>query len=145
MPSLENLKSMVAEKLDDEKREAWYATLDSTYAYGQIPLDLLTTKRCNFKNIGGESSGTYRFVTGFYGLTVMPKEFQKTMDNLGAEFCDVFVFIEDFLKVTKGTQAEHSAKVGEILQTLNEANLLLKATKCKFAKKRNRVAWVQFV
>ena len=134
MPNLENLQSMEAEKLDDEKREAWYATLDSTYAYGQIPLDLLTTKRCNFQNIGGESSDTYRFITGFYGLTVMPTEFQKTMDNLVAKYFDVFVFIEKFLKVTKETQAKHSAKIGEILQALNEANLLVKARKCKFAK-----------
>ena len=77
MPNLENLLDMVAEKLDSSNGEAWYSTLDMTYAHGQVPLHLLTAKLCNFQIIGGESTWTYRFVTGFYGLTVMPTEFQN--------------------------------------------------------------------
>ena len=65
MPNLENLLDMIAEKLDSSNGEAWYSTLDMTYAYGQVPLHLLTAKHCNFQIIGGESTGTYRFVTGF--------------------------------------------------------------------------------
>ena len=107
MPNLENLLDMVAEKLDSEDGEAWYSSVDMTYAYGQIPLHQLTAKHCNFQIIGGESTGTYRFVTGFYGLTVMPTEFQKVMDNLLARFREVFVFIDDVLIVTKGTKQQH--------------------------------------
>ena len=82
MPKLENLLDMVAEKLQNENGEAWYSTLDMSYAYGQVPLHLSTAKLCNFKITGGESEGASRFVTGFYGLTVMPTEFQKVMDIL---------------------------------------------------------------
>ena len=66
-----------------------------TYAYGQDPFHLLTAKHSNFQIIGGESTNTYRFVTGFYGLSVMSTEFQKVMDSLLAKFREVFVFIDD--------------------------------------------------
>ena len=36
---------MVAETLDVEKGEAWFSPLDMTYAYGQVPLHLLTGKQ----------------------------------------------------------------------------------------------------
>ena len=130
---------MVAEKLDTEKGEAWFSSVDMTYAYGQVPLHLLTAKHCNFQIIGGESTGTYRFVTGFYGLSVMPTEFQKVMDILFAKFREVFVFNNDILIVTK---KEHLNKMREILKTLDEAELQLKAGKCVFAK--NEIEWLGF-
>ena len=95
MPNLDKLLDMVAKKLDNENGEAWYSSVDMTYAYGQVPLHSLTAKHCNFQIIGGESTGTYRFVTGFFGLTVMPTEFQEVMDYLFAKFREVFVFIDD--------------------------------------------------
>ena len=61
IPNLENLLDMVAEKIKSENGEAWFSAVDMTHAYGQIPLQI----------IGGESAGTYRFVTGFYCLTVI--------------------------------------------------------------------------
>ena len=142
MPNLENLLDMIAEKLDSSNGEAWYSTLDMTYAYGQVPFHLLTAKHCNFQIIGGESTGTYRFVTGFYGLTVMPTEFQKVMDLLLARFREVFVFIDDILIVTKGTKQEHLDKVREILKVIDDAELRLKEGKCNFAKQE--IEWLGF-
>ena len=132
MPNLDNFLDMVAEKLDTEG-EAWFSSGDMTYAYGQIPLHQLTAKQCNFQIIGGESTGTYRFVTGSYGLLVMPTEFQKVMDILLIKFREVFVFIDDILIVTKGTKQNHIDKMREILKTLNEAKLQLKVGNCKIA------------
>ena len=142
MPNLENLLDMVAEKLDSEDGEAWYSSVDMTYAYGRIPLHQLTAKHCNFQIIGGESTGTYRFVTGFYGLTVMPTEFQKVMATLLARFREVFVFIDDVLIVTKGTKQQHLDKVREILKVIDEAELQLKAGKCIFAQQE--IEWPGF-
>ena len=133
---------MAAEKLDNENGEAWYSSVDITYEYGQVPLHSLTAKHCNFQIIGGEYTGTYRFVTGFYGLTVMPTEFQKAMDLLLAKFREGFVFIDDILIVTKGTKSEHLDKVREILKVMNEAKLKLKAGKCNFAKQE--IEWLGF-
>ena len=70
MSNFEKLLDMVAEKLDTEKGEAWFSSVDMTYAYGQVPLHLLTAKHCNFQKIGGESTDTYRFVTVFFCLSV---------------------------------------------------------------------------
>ena len=142
MPNLDNLLDMVAEKLDTEEGEAWFSSVDMTYAYGQIPLHQLTAKQCNFQIIGGESTGTYRFVTCFYGLSVMPTEFQKVMDILLAKFREVFVFIDDILIVTKGTKQNHLDKVREIRKTLDEAKLQLKAGKCKIAN--HEIEWLGF-
>ena len=47
MTNLENLLDMVAEKLDVESGESWFSSVDMTYAYGQVPLHLLTAKHCN--------------------------------------------------------------------------------------------------
>ena len=114
MPHLENLMDMITERRDSAEGEVWYPSVDLTYAYGLVPLHALT-KHCKFQIISGESTGTYRFVTG---LTVMPTEFQKVMDNLSARFRQVFVFIDDILIVFKGTNSEHMAKVREKLNTL---------------------------
>ena len=81
MLNLEHLVDMVAEQLDTvNKGIAWYTSLDMQYAYGQVPLDKETAKHCNFQIVGGKATGTYRFITGFYDLTVLPTEFQKAMD-----------------------------------------------------------------
>ena len=49
MPNLDNLIDLIAKKLDEKEREAWYSSVDMTYAYGQIPLPELTKRHCNFK------------------------------------------------------------------------------------------------
>ena len=51
------------------------------------------------------------------------------MDLLLAKFREVFVFIDDILIETKGTKNEHLDKVREILKTLDNAELQLKAGK----------------
>ena len=58
MRNLENLLDMVANKLDKEEGDAWFSSVDMTYAYGQVPLHLLTAKHCDFQIIGGDSTGT---------------------------------------------------------------------------------------
>ena len=92
MPNLENLMDMVAEKIDGKEGQVFYSSVDMKYAYGQIPLDESTAKHCNFQIIGGKSTGTYRFVTGHYGLTIMPTEFQKVMDLTLVNMDSTFVY-----------------------------------------------------
>ena len=76
MPNLDNLIDLIAEKLDEKRTcEAWYSSVDMTYAYGQVSQHELTKRHCNFQILGGKSTGTYRFTTGYYGLTTMPTEF----------------------------------------------------------------------
>ena len=91
LPNLDSLIDMIAEKLDEKEGEAWYSSVDMTYAYGQIPLHEITKKHCKLQIVGVKSTGTYRFTTGFYGLTVMPTEFQIFMDLTLANINSVFV------------------------------------------------------
>ena len=102
MPNLENLINMIAEKIDGKEGEVWYSSVDMKYAYGQVPLAESTAKHCNFQIIGGKSTGTYRFVTGHYGLSIMPTKFQKLMDITLVNTDCTFVYIDDILIVTKG-------------------------------------------
>ena len=66
MPNLDNLIDLIAEELEKNEGEAWYSSVDMTYAYGQVPLHELTKKHCNFQIVGRKSTGTYRFTTGYY-------------------------------------------------------------------------------
>ena len=142
MPSLEHLMDMIAERLDSAEGDVWYSSVDLTYAYGQVPLHALAAKQCNFQIIDGESTGTYRSVTRFYGLTVMPTEFQKVMENLLPRFREVFVFIDDIVLVPEETKSEHTPKVQKVLNTLDAANLQIKVEKCNIAQ--GHIEWLGF-
>ena len=82
MPNIDMLIDTISQHLTNTQtgQQAYFTALDLKYAYSQIKLHHDTAKLCNFNIICGESTGTYRFKTGFYGLTDMPAEFQKAMD-----------------------------------------------------------------
>ena len=141
MPNLEHLVDMVAEQLDTENEGiACYTSLDMQYAYGQVLLNKETAKHCNFQILGGKATGTYKFVTGFYGLTVMPTEFQKAMDTELANIPNTHVLIDDILVVTKGSKEDHYKVVKTVLTKLNKAKVRLKWEKCKLAQKK--IEWL---
>ena len=56
------------------------------YAFSQLPLSSLTSIHCNFNILCGEATGKYGFKIGFYGLTDMPTEFQKAIEDRDAQF-----------------------------------------------------------
>ena len=72
----------------------------------------------------------------------MLTEIQKVMYNLLVKFRKVFVFIDDILIVIKGTKKDLLDKVREILKTLDDAKMQLKAVKCKIAE--NEIEWLGF-
>ena len=80
----------------------YFTTLDLKYAFGQIRLNAETAKQCNFKLVGGQATGTYRFLTGFYGLANMPAEFQIAMDRTLNHAKNTFCFLDDIRIVSKG-------------------------------------------
>ena len=88
-----------------------YFTLDLKYAYSQIKLHHGTAKHCNFNIMCGESTGTYKFKTGFYGLTDMPAEFQKAMDYILIGLQHTYCFLDDIIIVSTGTETDHLAYV----------------------------------
>ena len=78
--------------------------------------------------IGGRSTGTYGFKTGYYGLTIMPAEFQRAMDCILSQFPQAHAFI-DILVVTKGTKIDHIVTLEAILKKLDKENMSLKLMK----------------
>ena len=112
------------------------------YAYRQIPLRKLTKRHCNFETVGGKSTGTYRFTTGFYGLTVIPSEFQKSIDLTLANINSVIVYTDDILIVTKRTKQEHLNKVRGVLKILDVVNLHLNAEKCTIGQES--IEWLGY-
>ena len=51
-------------------------------------------------------TGTYRFKTGFCGLTDMPAEFQKAIDYTLIGLKNTFCFSDDILIVSKGSEED---------------------------------------
>ena len=79
MPNIDLLLDNIAQVVKPDKtNQTLFTTLDLRYAYSQLPLDKTTREQCNFSLLGGNATGTYQFQTGFYGLTDMPAEFQKS-------------------------------------------------------------------
>ena len=141
MPNLEHLVDMVAEPLDTENKGiACYISLDMQYANGPVPFNKETAKHCNFQILGGKTIGTYRYIRGFYGLTVMPTEFQKAMDAELANVPNTYVLLDDILVVTIGSKKDHYKVVKTVLTKLNKAYVSLKWEKCKFAQKE--IEWL---
>ena len=88
----------------------------------------------------GKFTGTYRFTTEYYGLTVMSPEFLKLMNITLANINSIFAYMDDALFVTEGTTLEPLKKVKESINVLDEANLQLKAE--KYTITQDSIEWL---
>ena len=83
MQNIHKLIDNIALQLSNkDSGEVCFSNLDLKNAYSQLQLCTDTSKQCNFSIVGGETTGTYRFLTRFYELGDMPTEFQREMDSL---------------------------------------------------------------
>ena len=114
--------------------EPWFSSIDLKYAYSQLPLDKETSNHCNFNMVGGDATGTYRFLTGFYGLTDMPAEFQKAIDCTLIGLKNTFAFLDDILIASRGTEEDNLKFVYKCLKRLDEEGLAVTLRKCKFTQ-----------
>ena len=111
--------------------------MDLKYAYSQPNLDPETARHCNFNIISGERTGTYRFITAFYGLTDMPAAFQKVMDYTLVGLQNTYCFLDDIIVVSRGSKEEHLKLVHKCLKKLDEDNLQINLPKCHLSKTEN--------
>ena len=71
----------------------------------------------------------------FFGLCNSPATFQTMMNEIFADMDNiVVVYIDDIMIFTKGSLAEHQAKVKEVLQHLRNNDLFARPEKCSFDK-----------
>ena len=104
------------------------------YPYSQHNLDPETARHYNFNIISVEGTGTYRFITGFYGLTDMPAALQKVMDYTLDGLKNTHCFLDDIIIVSRGSKEDHLKLVYNCLVKLNDDNLRINLPKCHFAK-----------
>ena len=135
MPIVDELLDCVSQIIAKagENDEVWFTSLDLNYAFSQLPLSEQTSKHCNFSVVGGKATGTYRFKTGFYGLTDMPTEFQKAMDATLLNLLNTFCFLDDVLIVSVGSITDHNKLVEEAMKRIEAEGFSLKAKKCEFS------------
>ena len=83
-PNIEMLNDSISQHLTNTQKaqQAYFSTLDLKFAYSQLQLHENIAKHCNFNIFCGESTGTYRFKTGFYSLIDLPADIQKAMDYI---------------------------------------------------------------
>ena len=60
--------------------------MEIAYLYGKLPLKADTSKPCYLSLVGGKTTGTLRFMTGFYGITTMPADFHCVSEAIHSEF-----------------------------------------------------------
>ena len=110
IPNIHELIDNIALQLSSkESGEVWVSSLDLKNAYSQLQLCTDNSTQCNFSIVGGEITGTNRFLTGFYGLGDMPNEFQRVMDSLLKDIPFTNCYIDRILIASKGSLNEHKA------------------------------------
>ena len=107
----------------------WFSSFDMKYAFILLPLSSFTSSHCIFNILCGDATGTFRFKTGFHGLTDLSIEFQKAMDCTLKGLEGVSCYLDDILVVTKGDIQEHNELVEKVMQRLDVEGLALKLSK----------------
>ena len=81
MPNKEQLLSHISTELPRvQNKPLWLSKVDLEYADGQSKLSGKTNIKRNFAIAGANITGCYRFIKGFYGLSVIPTKFQEKID-----------------------------------------------------------------
>ena len=135
MQSIDHLMNKIAMKTSDLKTTEgtlYFSKMDLKYAYSQLPLHPDTQKHWNFNILGGNATGTYRFLNGFYGLTDLPAICQKMMDTTLDGINSTNAFLDDIIKLSKGTLEKHENEIDKTLKRLDKENLAISLHKCEF-------------
>ena len=101
MPNIDDLIDRLAEIIKSPLPGARFSKIDLRYAYRQLKLARETARQCNFSVSGGPATGTYRFKTGFYGLSDLPAEFQQAIDRASQGTTGTFAFLDVFWSAQK--------------------------------------------
>ena len=87
-----------------------------------------------FNILGGNATGTYRFINGSYGLTDMPATLQKAIDYTLNNINSADAFLDDIIIVNKRSLNDHEQEIDKVLSRLDKGNLAISLHKCEFAQ-----------
>ena len=136
---IDNVAFQISEKSNGR---VWFSNLDLKNAYNQLKLCEQTSRQCKFSIVGGKTTGTFSFLTGFYELGDMPNQFifNGIMDSLLENIFFTNCYIDDILVASMGSLEEHKAIVYKILSILDKINMAVKWRKCAFFK--SEIEWL---
>ena len=117
---------------ENKEGKLYFRVLDLKYAYSQLKLAADTARHWNFNIVGGNSTGTIRFLTWFYELADMPAEIQKAMDRTISHAKNTFCVFDDILIVSKGEESEHAKLVEKVPKNLDDEKVASKIQNWNF-------------
>ena len=122
---------LISQLVDKLKGSQYFTKIDLRWGYNNVQIkegdEWKATFICH--------RGSYEPTVMFFGLCNSPTTFQTMMNKIFANMEDVVVvYIDDIMIFTKGSLAEHQAKVKEVLQHLRDNNLFACPEKCSFDK-----------
>ena len=85
---------------------------------------------CIFTVTGGNFTGYYRFLEGFYGLADIPTIFQERIDTTLEHKHPAW--LDDIIIVTKGNLEKHEIEVRETMTKVEKAGYRLNPNKCEW-------------
>lgn len=131
---------IVEELLDELAGAAWFTKLDLLAGYHQIRI----SEGDEFKTAFRTHHGLYEFLVVPFGLTGAPGTFKGVMNKAVRPVFrkGVVVFMDDIL-VFNTTLEGHISQLRAVLQLLRDNNMVLKRSKCEFA--RNKVEYLGHV
>jgi hypothetical protein len=120
----------IDETLDKLGSAKFYSTLDLQSGFWQIPLHPDDAEKTAFNT----DNGHYQFLVLPFGLCNAPSTFQRMMNTVlmsHRKFC--LVYIDDVIVFSPSFET-HLHHLATVFNTLREANLTVKASKCNFGK-----------
>jgi hypothetical protein len=107
----------------------WFTALDLKGAYNLIRI----REGDEWKTAFRTRYGLFECLVMPFGLTNAPATFQRMINHVLRAYIDdfVIVYLDDILIFSK-TLEEHEEHVHKVLQTLQDANLLVELEKCSF-------------
>ena len=112
--------------------EIWISMFDLDYAYDQLQLSKKARDLCIFAVTGGNFTGYYRFLKGFYGLADIPTTFHEKIDQTLEN--EHPAWLDNIIVVTKVSKQKHMDKLIDVLSKLENAGYRLSKTKSEFFK-----------
>lgn len=115
----------------------WITTLDVKDAYHHVPMHADSRPYTAFVT----PDGLFEWLVMPFGLCNAPATFQRHIDSVLRKYVgkNVAAYFDDVIIYTKGSLADHLKAVGQVLDTLTEAKLQVKAEKCQFAVKEAKI------
>ena len=128
----------IEEVVADMPQAKVFSVLDATSGYWQMKLDEKSSKLCMFNM----PFGRYHFTRLPFGIKSAPEVFQNCMYDLFADLEVVKVIVDD-LQLWGKDDAEHDARLKQVLDRAREVNYKFNGKKCQI--KQEEVPYVGHV